>query len=215
MNKLKTFADFRAEISIIELATANGYHVDKKAGLKWPVLKNDISGDKIIIANAKNSANQGYWNAHDENDRGTLVSFVQNRLGSLFDYDSLKSDMSNVNAVLYSFLNLPLPERRELRKSAEKIAEREIINFFEIPDNIRELNNPGYLIRRKISKDTIQQFKANIRNLKTTTSTGLFDNIAFPYFDKEDHIVGLEVRNKQFKKMTSGSNRSIGIWHSP
>src|SRR5699024_9405191 len=93
--------------------------------------------------------------------------------------------------------------------------EREITDFFEIPNNIRDLNNPRYLIGRKISKDTIQKFKSKIKNVKTKTSTGVFDNIAFPYFDKEEQMVGLEIRNKQFKKMESGSNRSIGVWHSP
>ena len=58
MNTLKTFQNFRNEISIIELALSVGYKIRKKDGIKWPVLKDDISGDKIIIVNAQSTANR-------------------------------------------------------------------------------------------------------------------------------------------------------------
>lgn len=216
MNSLKTFSEFRAEISIIEIATANGYNIDKSAGLKWPVLENEILGDKIIISNAKNPANQGYWNVHDEKDRGTLITFVKNRLGNLFPYNNFQSDISNVNAVLYNYLNLPAPERNGLKKMANRIAENQITKLFKVPKNIRLLDNPKYLNTRGLSNDTIAAFKPVIKNLKSGRSDeNSFDNIAFPYFDKGGNTIGLEIRNKQFKKMQSGSNRSVGVWHSP
>lgn len=213
MSTLKTFSEFRSTISIIEIATANGYTIDKSSGLKWPVLENEVLGDKIIIVNAKNPANQGYWNAHNDKDRGTLINFVENRLGSLFPHNSLKSDISNVNAILYSFLNLPPPERKGLRRFAKKISNNKVTSFFKLPEGLRPLDNPEYLLQRGISKNTLAAFQAVIKNVKSGP-TNSFDNIAFPYFDKVGNIVGFEVRNKRFKKMEPGSNRSIAVWHS-
>ena len=80
MNQLKSFQDFRNEISIIELAVSVGYKIRKKEGIKWPVLKDEISGDKIIIVNPQSTANQGYFNPHDAKDKGTLINFVKNRI---------------------------------------------------------------------------------------------------------------------------------------
>lgn len=214
MNSLKTFSEFRAEISIIEIATANGYSIDKSAGLKWPVLENEILGDKIIIVNAKNPANQGYWNVHDEKDKGTLITFIKNRLGSLFPYNNLQSDIRNVNAILYNYLNLPAPERNGLKRMAGRIAENQITKLFKLPETLRPLDNLQYLNKRGLNDDTIAAFRPTIKNLKSGSDEHSFDNIAFPYFDKEGNIIGLEIRNKQFKKMQSGSNRSVGVWYS-
>ena len=121
MNQLKSFQDFRNEISIIELALSVGYKIRKKDGLKWPVLKDDISGDKIIIVNPKSTSNQGYFNPQDTKDKGTLINFIKNRLGSIFPYLNGKSEAGNINAVLYNYQNLPLPEKNLFKTDVNKL----------------------------------------------------------------------------------------------
>ena len=212
MNNLKTFRDFRSEISIIELAISNGYKLSKSDGLKWPVLKDEVSGDKIIIVNPRSSSNQGYFNPNDSKDKGTLINFVKNRLGSIFPYESSKSEMNNINTVLYNYQNLGIPEKNTYRSNIKELVEKHSTKEFKLPEGITELKNPGYLYFRGLQSKTLNSaaFKDKIFNVRI----GEYDNIGFPYYDAEGRTVGFEIRNKQFKHVIEGSDRSVGIWHS-
>src|SRR3954453_7688266 len=115
MSDVISLAEFRTRISIIELATANGYTPNKKHWCnKYPVFENVATGDRIYIVNPNNSANQGYVNVHDDSDKGTLVNFIRNRLSTDFKKFNRtdKSEFSNINAVLYHHLSYPEPERK-------------------------------------------------------------------------------------------------------
>ena len=212
MNTLKTFQDFRNEISIIELALSVGYKIRKKDGIKWPVLKDDISGDKIIIVNARSIANQGYFNPQNGKDKGTLINFVRNRLGSVLPYQNGKSEAVNINAVLYNYQHLPLPEKSILQSHTKQVVEEYKLKEFHSPKGLTELKEPGYLLHRGIASNTIKDaaFEGKIFNVKRNQ----FNNIGFPYFNASGEIVGFELRNKQFKHVIEGSDRSVGIWHS-
>ncbi|MDQ2719400.1 MAG: DUF3991 and toprim domain-containing protein [Bacteroidota bacterium] len=212
MLNLKSFQDFRSEISIIELAISNGYKLSKSDGLKWPVLKDEISGEKIIIVNPRSSSNQGYFNPNDPKDKGTLINFIKNRLGSIFPYESSKSEMSNINSVLYSYQNLDIPEKRAYRFKVENLIEKYSTSEFRLPEGITELKNPVCLYSRGLQSQTLNdvEFKRKIFNVKI----GEYDNIGFPYYDANDEVAGYEIRNKQYKQMVEGSKRSSCIWHS-
>ena len=212
MNNLKTFQDFRSQISIIELAISIGYKLSIRDGLKWPVLKDEVSGEKIIIVNPRSSSNQGYFNPNDPKDKGTLINFIKNRLGSIFPYESSKSEMYNVNAVLYNYQNLNIPEKNHYRSNVQKLIEEHETREFKLPDGITELSNPDYLYSRGLQSQMLNDaaFKGKIFNVKI----GEYDNIGFPYYDAEDKIAGYEIRNKQYKQMVEGSKKSSCVWHS-
>ena len=212
MNKLKSFQDFRNEISIIELALSVGYKIRKKDGIKWPVLKDEISGDKIIIVNPQSTSNQGYFNPQDGNDKGTLINFVKNRLGSIFPYHNSKTEVSNINAVLYNYQNLPLPEKAILQSGVKDVVEEYRLKEFHLPEGLTELKDPTYLYYRGIQSQTINNasFKGKVFNVKLNN----YNNIGFPYYNAYGDIVGFELRNKQFKHVIEGTDRSVGIWHS-
>ena len=212
MNNLKTFQDFRSQISIIELAISIGYKLSKSDGLKWPVLKDDVSGEKIIIVNPRSSSNQGYFNPNDPKDKGTLINFIKNRLGSIFPYESSKSEMSNVNAVLYNYQNLDIPEKSAHKSNFKKLIENYSSKEFKLPEGITELRNPGYLYSRGLESQTLNNtaFEGKIFNVRI----GEYDNIGFPYYDAEDKMAGYEIRNEQYKHMVEGSKRSSCVWHS-
>ncbi len=180
MNTLKTFQDFRNEISIIELALSVGYKIRKKDGIKWPVLKDDISGDKIIIVNAQSTANQGYFNPQNGKDKGTLINFVRNRLGSVFPYQNSKSEVGNINAVLYNYQHLPLPEKTLLQSHTKQVVEAYTLKEFHMPKGLTDINDPGYLHYRGITSNTINDaaFEGKIFNVKRND----FNNIGFPYY---------------------------------
>jgi len=212
MNTLKSFQDFRNEISIIELALSVGYKIRKKDGLKWPVLKDEISGDKIIIVNPQSTSNQGYFNPHDDNDKGTLINFVKNRLGSIFPYQNSKSEVSNINAVLYNYQNLPLPEKKLFNADVKNLVQQYCLKEFHLPEGVTELMDPTYLYYRGIQSQTINDalFIGSIFNVKLND----YNNVGFPYYNAAGDTVGLELRNKRFKHVIEGSDRSVGVWHS-
>ncbi|HUZ59456.1 MAG TPA: toprim domain-containing protein [Hanamia sp.] len=212
MNQLKSFQDFRNEISIIELALSVGYKIRKRDGIKWPVLKDEISGDKIIIVNPQSTSNQGYFNPQDTKDKGTLINFVKNRLGSVFPYLNGKSEAGNINAVLYNYQSLPLPEKNLFKKEVNNLVQEYSEKEFCLPDGLSELKDPTYLYYRGIQSQTINKslFNGKIFNAKRNG----FNNIGFPYYNASGDTVGFEIRNKQFKHVIEGTDRSVCIWHS-
>jgi len=212
MNQLKSFQDFRNEISIIELALSVGYKIRKRDGIKSPVLKDEISGDKIIIVNPQSTSNQGYFNPKDTKDKGTLINFVKNRLGSLFPYLNSKSEAGNINAVLYHYQNLPLPEKNLFKTDVNNLVQNYSEKEFCLPDGLSELKDPTYLFFRGLQLKTINNslFKEKIFNVKLNG----YDNIGFPFYNASGDTVGFEIRNKQFKHVIEGTDRSVGIWHS-
>jgi len=212
MNQFKSFQDYRNEISIIELALSVGYKLRKKDGIKWPVLKDEISGDKIIIVNPQSISNQGYFNPQDLKDKGTLINFVKNRLGSIFPYLNGKSEAGNINAVLYNYQCLPMPKKDLFKIDANNLVSEYSEKEFHIPDGLSELKDPTYLYFRGIQSQTINKnlFKGKIFNVKSNE----YNNIGFPYYNAFGDIVGFELRNKQFRHVIEGTDRSFGIWHS-
>jgi hypothetical protein len=112
-----TYDELRARISILEFAQTHGYVLNRKKGLKWPVLEHH-SGDRVIIINPRQSQNQGYLYPGDDLDKGTLIQFVTSRLGWLFSKDAMLSDTSQVNKILHEWLQMPFHARLYQAKSS-------------------------------------------------------------------------------------------------
>jgi hypothetical protein len=162
--------------------------------------------------NPQSTANQGYFNPHDAKDKGTLINFVKNRIGSIFPFHNDKSEVGNINAVLYNYQKLPLPEKNLFKADVNNLERDYSEKEFHLPEGLSELKNMFYLNYRGIQSHTINDplFKEKIFNVKVSD----YNNIGFPYFNASGEIVGFEIRNKQFKHVVEGSDRSIGIWHS-
>ena len=206
MMRQKTFAQYRSEISIMDMALSNGYTLQKNEGLKWPVLKNISTGDKIIIVNAKSVSNQGYFNADKTklSDRGTLIRFIQNRLGTLFPFEPLHSVGKNIQLVLSGFQNLPVRQRFNLSEltDTKKLVLPELIEATKFP----------YLEARGIAAETYNKpcfagkiFEATVKGHR---------NICFPYCSTNEAIIACEIRNNGIKFFLAGSDRSNSLWHS-
>ncbi|KAA5541983.1 toprim domain-containing protein [Adhaeribacter rhizoryzae] len=218
----KSFEDFRNEISIIELATANGYHHEAKKGSRTPVFYNPQTKDRIIIINPHHPGNQGYWNPEDDTDKGSLINFVKRRLGTLFPQDNTRSENANVNAVLYGYLKLPEPAKQQNRQlvNPERLQNIEAHKFLNDYYKIKPLHDKDFFRVRNISLDTLEkpEFTGRIFNVQYQDPQKpglLYTNVAFPYHLANDtRIVGLEIRNTSYKAHAEGSDRSNGIWYS-
>jgi hypothetical protein len=218
----KSFEDFRREISIIEIASAHGYILEYKKGLRTPVLYNPEYQDRIIILDPKNPANQGYWNPEDETDKGTLIHFVKKRLGTLFPHLHKNSDNANVNSVLYQYLRLDPFVRQQNRQliNYEALEQLEATGFLPASYHLKPLVQTGFFRHRYIALETLKrpEFAGRIFNVQYVDphKPGLkYTNTAFPYFvSAHEKMVGLEIRNIHFKSHAEGSDRSNGVWYS-
>ncbi|RNI24099.1 toprim domain-containing protein [Rufibacter latericius] len=218
----KSFEDFRQEISIIELATANGYHHEVKKGSRTPVFFNPQTNDRIIILNPTNPGNQGYWNPEDDTDKGSLINFVKRRLGTLFPQNSNRNENANVNAILYQYLKLPEPARQQNRQLVDTgtlhniEAHQFLIDYYQL----KPLYKKDFFRERGISLETLEkpEFIGRIYNVQYQDPAKpgpVYTNVAFPYHLAHDtRMVGLEIRNRDYKAHAEGSDRSNGVWHS-
>lgn len=208
-----SFNELRSKISIIELAIANGYVLNRSKGMKWPVLESNL-GDKVIIVNPNSISNQGYFNPHDDRDKGTLINFVGNRLGDIFPRDASLSKEQNINKVLYQWLSLPFRDKLVHSKTASLSRHGEKVEQAVFsPVLLKPLEDMGYLKARGITESTIKSaaFHGKVLQCKI----GNFSNIAFPYQETiGGKYVGAEVRNHQFKRHLRGSLRSSSVWIS-
>ncbi|WP_026461451.1 toprim domain-containing protein [Adhaeribacter aquaticus] len=220
--KAKTFEDFRREISIIELATANGYQHEIKKGSRTPVFFNPTINDRIIIMNPQNAANQGYWNPEDDSDKGSLINFVKRRLETVFKKDNSKSEIANVNAVLYNYLKLPEPVKHQNRQlvNPEVLQNVEAHNFLIDYYKLKPLYKTDFFRERGIALETLEkpEFTGRIFNVQYQDPNKpgpVYTNVAFPYHLAHDpKMVGLEIRNTAYKAHAEGSDRSNGVWQS-
>jgi Toprim-like/Protein of unknown function (DUF3991) len=204
---MKTFQEFRNDISIIEMAASVGYQVDKSKGNKWPVMISRYNDEKIIIVNPASTSNQGYFNPGNDLDKGTLIDFIRNRLGQEFRNDASFSESKNINKVLYGYQHIPMEIDEVYIKpsTASKI-------YKYSDDDFSPLKNTLYLTGRLISNETIcgPEFKGTIFN---KFQNG-FANIAFPYKNEKGEIRGIEYRNQDYKMFSEGMDRSNAVWHS-
>lgn len=73
---------FKKEINIAEIAQIFGYYIDKeKSSRAVKQLRNDQTGDKIVVS--RNEANEHYiyFSMRNEQDNGTIIDFLQERTG--------------------------------------------------------------------------------------------------------------------------------------
>lgn len=221
---LKSFDDFKSEISIMELALANGYEKHKeKTSARYPVLKHAFTDDVIVIGNAKSNLSNYYFSGGlgNDHDKGSLINFVKYRLGTVFPNDASKNVQSNINNVLYKHLNIDPTMRSNLKHKMDQIptvgaAPRQSDVVASLA-SVTPLKDYSFLLSRGFSKDAIfsEPFNGSIFN---STSKFGHQNIAFPlYSNGIESVTGFEIRNKQFKGALEHSDRlnAIGLSNKP
>lgn len=229
----KSFADFRTEISIIELAQQIGYSSNtpwakSKRSARFPCLENE-GGDRIYIKFPLDNQRMRYRNVDISGDEGDLISFVKNRMDT--DFSKFRNAAANetacLNAVLYDYLNIPEHVRNEYQKIAdqgnilndhsgdEMAFNRELFKLTPITDM-------AWLKQRAIRPETLQHpyFAGKVFNVQNPLirdgrfiGHAKFINTAFPYQENLNGvIVGLEERNFDFKGHGVNSNKHVGVW---
>lgn len=231
--------ELRANVSIIELAVHYGYQLLPRKGRTRPVFEHPGDGDRIIIKNPKDPAQQVYQRAGDFSDSGTIIVFIRNRLSTVFSAFNQpgEHEFRNITNVLYDYLRIDPAQvsrnRQPLERVGESVAEKP---FAEELFDVRPLEEDNYLNRRHIAPETIQrpEFKGRIfthvayfdpsenRAVDFITTKVhpereyiRFTNVAFPYYNgKSTEVAGLELKNDKVKLHALGSDRVNSVFIS-
>lgn len=220
-----TYNDFKARISIIEVALALGYRFDKTKGHSRPnfVLrgKNGEETDRIIITNPNNSSQQGYWrrNTTPGKNSGDLICFVKENLSHFPSAAGRINDIDGINKVLSYFAGIS-SNRDYNNRIFLDINNIHGAKPFSIERYDREAGRDNIekimtiLSTRALEKETVEKFSPFIERIRDKESLYSFKNIAFPYREPgNDEIVGYEIRGfKGFKGKAEGSNSTTAAW---
>lgn len=210
-----TLDELRNKISIIEIAEHYGYKIQKGSGVRTPMMKHEESNDKIGIFNPTDIYNQRYFSVRNDSDKGGLYAFVKNRIESGIipnrsSYSIVSDTYKCVTAVLYDYLNIPVEERCDVKDVVSDLKSRQQKPVEDFTAHFAPLTHKEFLCARGFSEKVLSDplFEGRIGNITESHDT------AFPIFNAEGKMIGLEKRNKNIKLFVAGSQRSIGVWHS-
>lgn len=221
MNKID-FSTYKQNISIRDAAVMAGYYPlpgKSSAGSVVMVCGNE----KIVIMRPGNKEKNRYFNTGNDNDKGDLITFINNRLDIFKGLVSWQETRIRPGAVNIPAVVAVLNWMDGKYLSPEMQTQLGVASFrqprqFSLNDyDIRPLDDNGLAFlknRRCISEKTIWKFKPFIsmcRNLSNEKFKSY--NIAFPYHvPGSDIICNFELRNYSYKGHAEGGNKSTASW---
>ncbi len=189
------FERARQNLDLVAIATSYyGYEVSRsRSGVRQKVLVHSGTGERLIVQAAGSEGIFRYFNPHDDRDKGTIIDFILNREGG--DWELLKHRL-----ITFGLQSFP-PER--IASSSPHASQPRV--------DLEPLSDRSFLHKRGISDATLDHpwFKNRIGHY---TLKG-HRNWAFPLYQGKT-IVGLELRNHEFKGYAAGSSKQSGGWFS-
>jgi len=202
--------ELKESISIVDYAVFLGYKIDKsRSTSSWIKMENSGTGDKVLIGIKKGREKEDLFKSlvDEENDKGDIIQFCQNRLNLGVHRDKSKEGFYNSLVELNKFLGIYLkPEYRAKRKATSDFIEkkRELAQSQNEDFNRIPISDYSYFIKdRMLDMATLQHplFKDRLFNsFFVTKNKHVITNFAFGKY-KNGELVGLEVRNKNLKSI--------------
>lgn len=208
-----TFDEYKAKISIAQIAEDLGYRQDMSKGKLSPSFRlMDSAGNKIdeIVIKEPNSKNERYF---DRNYKGgDLISFIKNHINDFPQFQH-SNQFVRLNMILGHYANIPYVPKYETYKSLPEQRTFDLSRYKEAPTSINDLQ---YLTReRNINPQTVEAFLPFIKRVRDLQGKGDFYNVAFPYTnptDKNRGTTNFELRNYGFKGMATGGDKTNSLW---
>ena len=190
MNELN---QFKREINIAEIAQVFGYYIDKeKSSRAVKQLRNDQTGDKIVVSRNESNGHYIYFSMRDESNNGSVIDFIQSHTGK---------NLGRVRVLLRKWLKNEIQGEYEQIKIQKSNADKNKI--FRIWEKIK--NDKLFATSWRGIKGAIWEKIAEKNRIKITD-----DAIYFPMYDI-DGICGIEKRTFDGeKRVISGSEK--GLW---
>jgi len=185
---------FKTSIDLRAYAASQGYVLDRKDSWRGSAVMRHANGDKIIVKRDGDN-HYVYFSFRDDADHGTIIDFVQNRLG--LNFGAARKELRpwvgrNADALPYAPL---LPTSKD-RMRVERV-------FARMQDAAA---HPYLEMERKIPANILQsdRFAGRVR----IDARG---NAVFPHFDR-DGLCGFEIKNYEFTGFSTGGTK--GLWLS-
>ena len=200
---MPSFEYYKDQVSIVQVAEALGYELNRKAG-RNPLEYKHPDHNTIVISNPK--GRQRYFTRHESENRGSVIDFVKHRL-PLFN-SCYKKEAEGINKILSTFAGISYSSPGNRHWINEK-RPFDLKDFRLTRPDLRDLL---YLSNhRGLSHETLKTFIPNIQMVKARYKPT--PDIGFPYqIPGENETVGFELVNYLFKGHARGSNRSEGLW---
>jgi hypothetical protein len=185
---------FKTSIDLRVYAANKGYMLDRKASWRGSAVMRHANGDKVII---KRDADEHYvyFSVRDEADHGSIIDFVQHRLG--LNVGAVRKELRPWIGKFAEVLPYPpLPPTAKNRTLVETLyAETQAAFAHPFLEDDRAI--PAALLRS-------ERFAGRVR----VDARG---NAVFPHFDREG-LCGFEIKNRTFTGFASGGTK--GLWLS-
>ena len=183
---------FKQEVNIAEVAQLFGYYIDKeKSSRAVKQLRNDSTGDKIVVSRNKVNGHYIYFSMRDYKDNGTIIDFLQRHTGK---------NLGKVRVWLRKWLKNEIQGEYEQTSIVESRTERnKIARVWEKIKNT-DLITDFRGINRAIWEEIIERDRVKVTD----------EAIYFKMLDL-DGICGIEKRGFDGeKRIISGSEK--GLW---
>lgn len=210
---MTTFEEYKAKVSIAQVAEAIGFEFDKSKGKTQPTYtRTDANGNKeqIVIRNPNNNSTQHYF---DRNYKGgDVINFIKEHLNEFAQFTgNSNNDYVKINMVLSHFADIPYSPKIETVQKAQEHKELDRSRYVEVAPTT---SNLMYLTReRALDPATVEKFLPHITLLQDTASKGNFTNVAFPYRKPgSEEVTNYEIRNHGFKGMAAGGDKENSAW---
>jgi hypothetical protein len=189
---------FKRDIDLRSFALSKGYRFDKKDSTPtWTVLRNDASGDKIVVGRGKDG-HWCYFSHSNAEDRGSVVDFVRRR-----GHDSWRDVFRELRDWTGQRGDHPAPPSvRTAPVSHDRTA---IVRELTAA---REVSTHPYLESRGLTAETLSapRFRGTWKE-----AAGSRREVLFLHRDHEG-LSGAERKNPGFTGFTPGGSK--GLWVS-
>ena len=189
---------FKRDIDLRSYAVSKGYRFDKRESTPtWTVLRNDASGDKIVVGRGKDG-HWCYFSHSDPQHRGSIVDFVRRQ-----GLDSWREVFRELRDWTGQRGDQPAPPSVPIARIA-----RDRSAIVRELAAAREVSTHRYLESRGLTAETLSA--PRFRGTWKQAASGRRE-VLFLHRD-HDGLSGAERKNPGFTGFTSGGSK--GVWAS-
>jgi hypothetical protein len=190
---------FKTEIDLRLFAASQGYELDPKESWSSSAVMRHPNNDKIVITRNAADGHYVYFSFRDEADNGTIIDFIQRRLGL---------SLGATRVELRAFMGLPAPSLAPYPALARVAKDR--IRVERAFSRMEAAESHPYLEKDRAIPPGLLSSKRFRGRIRIDVPHG---NAIFPHFDS-DGLCGFEIRNREFKGFSTGGSKGLWTGHS-
>lgn len=187
---------FKMEIPLADyLSMRWGFYLDRqKSTPAWLVMKNDNTGEKLLVGRGKDGHHL-FYSVHDPQFKGSIIDFCLDHMGAGTTLGHVRQEL---RPLLVGFRPpTPLPQPKPVEKNIMQV-QAQYLSYDHIP-----AQHPYLTEQRNIPSALLADSRfANIRQDER-------GNAIFPHYDAAGDVCGYEIAGPNFKQFSSGGSKGL------